>query len=57
MVFVGGYVVGLLITDPAQPAIRATDDVDRQISRWRRQMDEAATATHMYWVKSQLITT
>jgi len=28
MVFVGGAVVGLLITDPAQPAIRATDDVD-----------------------------
>ena len=28
LVFVGGAVVGLLITDPAQPAIRATDDVD-----------------------------
>lgn len=28
MVFVGGAVAGLLITDPAQPAIRATDDVD-----------------------------
>ncbi len=28
MVFVGRAVVGLLITDPAQPAIRATDDVD-----------------------------
>jgi predicted nucleotidyltransferase len=28
LVFVGGAVVGLLITDPAQPAIRPTDDVD-----------------------------
>ena len=28
MVFVGGAVAGLLITDPAQPAIRPTDDVD-----------------------------
>lgn len=28
VVFVGGSVVGLLITDPAQPPIRATDDVD-----------------------------
>lgn len=26
--FVGGAVAGLLITDPAQPAIRPTDDVD-----------------------------
>ena len=26
--FVGGAVTGLLITDPAQPAIRPTDDVD-----------------------------
>ena len=28
LVFVGGAVVGLLITDPAQPAIRPTEDVD-----------------------------
>lgn len=28
LVFVGGAVAGLLITDPAQPAIRATEDVD-----------------------------
>lgn len=28
MVFVGGAVVGLLVTDPAQPAIRVTEDVD-----------------------------
>jgi predicted nucleotidyltransferase len=28
MVFVGGAVVGLLITDPAMPAIRPTEDVD-----------------------------
>ncbi len=28
MVFVGGAVAGLLITDPAQPAIRPTEDVD-----------------------------
>jgi predicted nucleotidyltransferase len=28
LVFVGGAVVGLLITDPAMPAIRPTDDVD-----------------------------
>lgn len=28
LVFVGGAVAGLLVTDPAQPAIRATDDVD-----------------------------
>jgi len=28
MVFVGGAVVGLLITDPAMPAIRPTQDVD-----------------------------
>ena len=28
MVFVGGSVVGTLITDPAQPAIRPTEDVD-----------------------------
>lgn len=28
MVFVGGAVVGILITDPAQPAIRPTEDVD-----------------------------
>lgn len=28
MVFVGGAVAGLLITDPGQPAIRPTDDVD-----------------------------
>ena len=28
VVFVGGAVVGLLITDPAQPAIRPTEDVD-----------------------------
>ena len=28
LVFVGGAVTGLLITDPAQPAIRPTDDVD-----------------------------
>jgi hypothetical protein len=28
MVFVGGAVAGLLITDPAMPAIRPTDDVD-----------------------------
>lgn len=28
LVFVGGAVAGLLITDPAMPAIRATDDVD-----------------------------
>lgn len=28
MVFVGGAVVGLLITDPAMPSIRATEDVD-----------------------------
>lgn len=28
MVFVGGAVVGILITDPAQPTIRPTEDVD-----------------------------
>ena len=28
LVFVGGAVTGLLITDPAQPSIRPTDDVD-----------------------------
>lgn len=28
MVFVGGAVAGLLITDPAQPSIRPTEDVD-----------------------------
>jgi hypothetical protein len=28
LVFIGGAVAGVLITDPAQPAIRATDDVD-----------------------------
>lgn len=28
LVFVGGAVAGLLITDPAQPAIRSTEDVD-----------------------------
>lgn len=28
LVFVGGSVAGLLITDPMQPAIRPTDDVD-----------------------------
>ena len=28
LVFVGGAVAGLLITDPAMPAIRSTDDVD-----------------------------
>jgi predicted nucleotidyltransferase len=28
LVFVGGAVAGLLITDPAFPAIRATQDVD-----------------------------
>lgn len=28
MVFVGGAVAGLLVTDPAQPAIRPTEDVD-----------------------------
>ncbi len=28
VVFVGGAVAGLLVTDPAQPAIRPTDDVD-----------------------------
>lgn len=33
--FVGGAVVGLLITDPANPPIRATEDVDvwRKCSR------------------------
>jgi hypothetical protein len=28
LVFVGGAVVGLLITDPAMPSIRPTQDVD-----------------------------
>ena len=28
LVFIGGAVAGLLITDPAQPAIRPTEDVD-----------------------------
>ena len=28
MVFVGGAVAGLLITDPAMPSIRPTEDVD-----------------------------
>lgn len=28
LVFIGGAVVGLLITDPAMPAIRPTEDVD-----------------------------
>lgn len=28
VVFVGGAVAGLLITDPAMPAIRPTEDVD-----------------------------
>ena len=28
LVFVGGALAGLLITDPAQPAIRPTEDVD-----------------------------
>jgi len=28
LVFVGGSIAGLLITDPATPAIRATEDVD-----------------------------
>lgn len=28
LVFVGGAVAGLLITDPAMPAIRPTEDVD-----------------------------
>jgi len=31
-VFVGGAVAGLLITDPAQPAIRPTEDVDLIVS-------------------------
>lgn len=32
LVFVGGAAVGLLITDPAQPAIRPTEDVDLIVS-------------------------
>lgn len=28
LVFIGGAVTGLLITDPAMPAIRSTEDVD-----------------------------
>ena len=28
LVFVGGAVVGLLITDPAAPSVRPTEDVD-----------------------------
>lgn len=28
LVFIGGAVAGLLITDPAMPAIRPTEDVD-----------------------------
>jgi hypothetical protein len=28
LVFVGGAVAGLLVTDPAMPAIRQTEDVD-----------------------------
>ncbi len=28
LVFVGGAVAGLLVTDPAMPAIRPTEDVD-----------------------------
>lgn len=28
LVFVGGAVTGLLITDPGQPTIRPTEDVD-----------------------------
>lgn len=28
LVFVGGAIIGLLITDPAMPAIRPTEDVD-----------------------------
>ena len=28
LVFIGGAVAGLLITDPGQPAIRPTEDVD-----------------------------
>ena len=34
LVFVGGAVTGLLISDPAMPAIRPTEDVD-VICRWR----------------------
>lgn len=30
LVFVGGAVAGLLITDPAQPAIRPTEDVGQE---------------------------
>lgn len=37
MVFVGGAVAGLLVTDPAMPAIRATEDVDRMASPEVRQ--------------------
>ena len=34
VVFVGGAVAGLLITDPAQPAIRPTEDVDLVAQVW-----------------------
>lgn len=46
MVFVGGAVAGLLITDPAMPAIRPTEDVDLvaqvtecgSIMRWKQHL-------------------
>lgn len=48
MVFVGGAVAGLLITDPAMPAIRPTDDVDIVVQ---------ATVLHEYHlVETALIT-
>mgnify|MGYP001767032712 CR=1 FL=1 len=37
MVFVGGAVAGLLVTDSAVPAIRASEDVDRMASPEVRQ--------------------
>jgi hypothetical protein len=37
LVFVGGSVAGLLITDPMQPAIRPTDDVDLVVQVTGRQ--------------------
>lgn len=46
LVFVGGAVAGLLITDPAQPAIRPTEDVDL--------LAQVVTRTDYYALEAEL---
>jgi predicted nucleotidyltransferase len=46
LVFVGGCAAGLLVTDPALPAIRATEDVDVAV--------EAATLTDYYKLEGEI---